>query len=117
MSVYLYRREVEHHQEEIVRITQEKAREERRAAAERNRAHEATMAVSRSSSLSTIHSKLLDAQRHEGNAVDAQKNVAELGGRIAREHARLNEAATRLSTAHEQLDKCKAADFERGSSS
>lgn len=113
MSVDQYRREVERYQKEIARLTQEKAREEGKAAAERKRAHEATMAASRSSSLSIIQSKMRDAQRHKGNAVGAQKKVADLESRIAREHTRMNDAARRLSRAQEQLDKRKTADLRR----
>jgi len=113
VSVDQYRREVERHQKEIARLTQDKAREEGKAAVERKRAHDASMAASRSSSMSTIQSKMRDAQRHEGNAVVAQKRVADLEGRIAREHTRLNDSARRLSSAQEQLDKRKAADLKR----
>lgn len=113
MSVDQYRREVERHQKEIARLTQDKAREEARAASERKRAHDATMAASRSSSMSTIQSKTREAQRHESNAVGAQKKVAELEGKIAREHTRSNDSARRLSSAQEQLDRRKAVDLKR----
>jgi hypothetical protein len=77
------RRDVQRYQKEIAQLQQEKAREAAKAASETKKACTAADAARRSTSASTVQSKIREAQRFEANAVRHQQKVAEIESRIA----------------------------------
>lgn len=113
MNIESYQRDVERHQEEIARLQQEKSREAAKAAEEIKRSNMASESASRTKSVSTMQSKLREAQRHQDAAVRHQQKVADLESKIAREQSLLSDAQKRLRNALDQLERRQARERER----
>lgn len=105
MSVDQYRRDVDRYQKEIARLQLEKSRESAKVAAEKKRANDAVAAASRTKILSSAQSKLREAERYEAASVTAQRKVADIEAKIAREQGRLNDSHRRLAEAERQQEK------------
>lgn len=78
MSVDSYRRQVVQHQNNIAKLQQEKGRAAEKAAQANKRSLEASMAANRSKSISTINSKLKDAQRYAADEAKAQQEIGRI---------------------------------------
>ena len=83
-----------------------KARED--AARERSAAGRATASIGRTSSASTIQSRLREAERHEARAVTLDKEAARLANLIASKQKARSDAERRLADA-EAADRKKLA--------
>lgn len=99
MNSDYYRRLTQRHQEALAKLQREKAGAAAANAEAARRASEAKQAAGRSTSTSTIQSRLREAQRYEETAAKQQKKVAELETKVATEHQKL--AAAQRSLADE----------------
>ena len=102
MSVDMYRRAKQRHQDALARLQQEKSREANRAAEDTRRANAASEMAGRSTNGAGRASKLRDAERYAAAAAQGQKRIADLEAKIAREQSGLNQADKDLRRAEEQ---------------
>jgi hypothetical protein len=102
MSVDSCRRNVQHHQEVIARLQQEKSRETSAVAKAAKRASDAAASASRTTIASSRQMYLRTAQQQEAEIAKHQKRIADVERKIADEHGRLRDAQRHLATAEQQ---------------
>lgn len=102
MSVDQYRREVDRHQDSVNKLQTERAREMSRAASERKKGSDARAAANRTSSASTVKTRLKEAEGHDSKAVAYDHKVADIDGKIARASKQLQDARVKLGSAEKQ---------------
>lgn len=102
MSSDQYRRQVQTHLQEIARLQRDKGREAERVANYQKQSNNASASASRASSISSAQSYLRDAQRYSEQSAAAQKNVANIEDKIAREHSRMADAQKNLTREEER---------------
>ena len=102
MSVEQYRREVERHQDSVRKLQAEKAREVSHAASERKKGSNARASAARTSSVSSVKTKLKDAERHDTKAAGHDRNVADIEGKIAKASKQQYDAQKKLGNAEKQ---------------
>jgi hypothetical protein len=93
----MYRRDVQRHSEEIVRLQRDKGREASKRADIQRRIASDTEGASRSTSASTKQSRLRDVERHQRDLVNVEKNIASYEDKIAREQQRVSDAQKKLA--------------------
>ncbi|MGC4033575.1 MAG: CHAT domain-containing protein [Tepidisphaeraceae bacterium] len=98
MSVSMYRSEIQRRQQEIARLSRQKADASTRAANENRQSNDALDRARRASSTSSANSYLRDAQRHQESSARYQKDAADIESKIAREQSSLNDAEKRLAS-------------------
>jgi len=113
MSCDYYRRQVQSHMQEIVRLQRDKGREAQRVADYQKQSNNAAASASRSSNLSSANSYLRDAQRYSEQAADAQRNVANIEEKIAGEQSRLADAQKNLAQEEEREANTRNREAER----
>lgn len=96
MSSESERRRVQSITKDIARLQQEKAREFEKVAGYQKQSNSAYASAQRASSPSSAQSYLRDGQRYSEQAASAQKNVANIEEKIAREYGRLTDAQSSL---------------------
>jgi hypothetical protein len=89
MSSDFYRRQAQTHLQEIARLQRDKGREAERVASYQKQSNDAAASASRTSSISSAQSYLRNAQRYSEQSAAAQKNIANIEDKIAREHSRI----------------------------
>ncbi|MBK9273028.1 MAG: CHAT domain-containing protein [Flavobacteriales bacterium] len=92
MSSEYYRRQVQAHQEKIGQLQKEKSRFATKASDALNKANAAKLAASRTKTISTIESKLREAQRCEEEYAKCQKELSRIEGKITDEMKRKGDA-------------------------
>lgn len=102
MSSDYYRRQVQTHLQEIARLQRDKGREAERVANFQKQSNSASASATRASSISSAQSYARDAQRYSEQAAAAQKNVANIEDKIAREHSRMADAQKNLTREEER---------------
>lgn len=113
MSADSYRRQVQSHMQEIARLQRDKGREAERVANYQRQSNNAASSASRASSMSSKQSYLRDAQRYSEQVVGAQKNLASIEEKIAREHSRLADAQKNLSREEQREAENRQREVER----
>lgn len=108
MSTQTYRDQVTRLVSELGGLETKLARAREGAARERSTAGRAINSISRSSSASTVQSRLREAERHEARAVTQDKEAARLANLIATKQKARSDAERRLSDA-EAADRKKIA--------
>ena len=73
-----YRRNVQRKSEEISRLQQDKAREQKKLADLSGKIQSASQAISRTKSSSTIQTKLREIERHQRESAKVEKKIADL---------------------------------------
>ncbi len=96
MSVDSYRRQVSQHSTNIAKLQVEKGKVAKKLAVASKKSLDAQIAAGKSKSLSTVSSKLKEAQRYAGDEAKAQQDLGKLEVKIAAEQKRLISAQTRL---------------------
>lgn len=105
-----YRRSVAQKQKEIADLSQAKAREQTKLADLNKRIASASEAARRTSSASTLKSKMNDIERYQKEAANVSKRVADVEEKIARKYKELHAAQERLSREEgRELDKQQKA--------
>ena len=113
VSIESYQKDVQRCQEQIARLQQEKSREFAKAADETKRGNSAADSARRASSVSTMESKMREAQRHYDAAAKQQQKVADIEAKIAREHGRLSDAQKKLLSAQDQVQRREMQEQQR----
>ena len=116
MSVESYQRDVQRHHQEIATLQTQKSREALNAADDTRQANTASEAASRSTSISTMQSRLRDSQRYQESAARHQKKVADIESDIAREHGRLIDAQKNLTAAQDRESRQRLQEQQRAAS-
>lgn len=98
MNIDMYRRQVAQIRDGIAKVMEQKAREVQRAADAGKKSLSARSAVSKSSSASTIQSKLREAHRYSEEQAKHEHEVAKLEKKIADEQKKLGTAQGRLDS-------------------
>ena len=83
MSADHNRRQIQSAQSEIVRLQRNKGTEARKVADLSAKISNASQAANRSTSVSTVNSKLREVQRYERDKANAEKRIADIESRIA----------------------------------
>ena len=96
MSISSEQSNIQRSTQALANLQSKKAEKARKVSDESKRASEARMAASRATSPSSLQSKLRDAERHEGYAQSAQRDVADIERQIGSEQQRLHDAQNRL---------------------
>lgn len=113
MSTQTYRDQVTRFVSDLAGLETKLAKARGDAARERSAAGRATNSISRTSSASTIKSRLQEAERHEARAVALDKDAARITGLIATKQKARSDAERRLADA-EAADRRKiASDADR----
>jgi hypothetical protein len=113
MSVDGARRNVERHLKEIARLHNEKSRQAGKVADANRRVSSASQDATRTTSPSVMNSKLRDAQRYQDVAIRAQKELAALEAKIAREQERLGNAQRDVAREEEREMRQRERDEEQ----
>ncbi|HSW42850.1 MAG TPA: hypothetical protein VLM76_10105 [Patescibacteria group bacterium] len=108
MSTQTYRDQVTRLASELGSLETKLAKAREQAARERSAAGRAINSISRSTSASTIQSRLREAERHEARAVTRDKDAARIANLIASKQKARSAAERRLSNA-ETADRKKVA--------
>lgn len=108
-----YRSAVARKQEELSRLQQEQGREQGKVADYQRKAGQAREAASRTKTMSTITSKLREAERYDKNAADAMKKVADIGRRIAQKQTDINNEQKKVQQAEKQEREKAAREMKR----
>jgi len=99
--------------QEIARLQRDKGREAERMANFQKQSNNASMSASRASSPSSANSYLRTAQRNSEQAAGAQKNIANIEDKIAREHSRLADVQKNLAREEEREADARQRDADR----
>jgi len=102
MSADHYRRQIQSAQSEIARLQRDKGSEARKLADLSSKISSASQAASRSTSVSSVQSKLRDIERYERDKASVEKRIADLESRIAREAKKLHDAQSSLAREEER---------------
>jgi hypothetical protein len=113
MSSDTYRRQVQAHLQEIARLQRDKGREAERVANYQKQSNNAAASANRATSTSSAQSYLRDAQRYSEQSAAAQKNVANIEDKIAREHSRMADAQKNLTREEEREADARRRKDER----
>lgn len=108
MSTQTYRDQVTRLVSELAGLETKHAKAREEAARERAAAGRASNSISRTSSPSTMQSRLREAERHEARAVTLDKEAARIANLIASKQKARSEAERRLADA-EAADRKKLA--------
>ena len=108
MSTQTYRDQVTRLVSELAGLEAKLAKAREDAARERSAAGRATSSISRTSSPSTVQSRLREAERHETRAVGLDKDAARIANLIATKQKARSESERRLADA-EAADRRKIA--------
>jgi hypothetical protein len=113
MSIQTYRDQVTRLVSELAGLETKLAKAREDAARERSAAGRATNSISRTSSASTVQSRLREAERHEARAVALDKDAARIANLIASKQKARSDAERRLTDAEAADRKKVAAEADR----
>lgn len=100
-----YRRSVARKQDEIARLTEQKAREYAKITGFNNKIQTATRQINSSKSATTINSRLKEVQKNQENIAKVEKKIAEFETKIAKKNKELQAEQRKLS--NEELKEAK----------
>ncbi|WP_332420320.1 CHAT domain-containing protein [Vibrio metschnikovii] len=100
-----YRRSVARKQDEIARLTEQKAREYAKITGFNNKIQTATRQINSSKSATTINSRLKEVQKSQENIAKVEKKIAEFETKIAKKNKELQAEQRKLS--NEELKEAK----------
>lgn len=113
MSTQTYRDQVTRLVSELGSLETKLAKAREEAARERSAAGRAINSITRSTSASTVQSRLREAERHEARAVTADKEAARLANLFASKQKARSDAERRLANAETSDRKKLASDADR----
>jgi hypothetical protein len=113
MSTDYYRRQIQSAQSEIARLQRDKGNEARKIAGLSSRISSASQAANRSTSVSSVQSKLRDIERYERDKASVEKRIADLESRIANAHTKLHDAQSNLVREEEREARKRQQDAEQ----
>ncbi|MCE7521019.1 CHAT domain-containing protein [Halomonas titanicae] len=113
MSVDMYRRQVGQIRGAIAKFVDQKAKESQKASDAGRKSLSAESAANKTKQLSTITSKLKEANRHADVQAKHLKEVAKLEKKIATENKRLVTAQSRLESEEEKVLKKRNAEHKK----
>jgi len=113
MSTQSYRDQVTRLVTELAGLETKLAKAREEAARERSAAGRAINSISRSTSASTVQSRLREAERHEARAVTQDKETARIAGLVASKLKGRSDAERRLADAEAADRKKVALDADR----
>jgi hypothetical protein len=105
MSSDYHRRQIQAASADIAKLQQEKGREAGRIADLSRRINDTAESARRSSSASTVNSKVREIARLENDVTSSQKKIANIEEKIAREERRRADAQKSLSREEEQEER------------
>jgi CHAT domain-containing protein len=98
----MYRRNVQSKREEISRLMQEKAREQKKVADLSTKINAASQAMSRTKSTSTIQTKLKDIERYQNELARVEKKLADLETKISSKQKALSDEEKKVAREEER---------------
>lgn len=107
-----YRRNVIRKQNELARLQQDKAKEQKRAAEFSAKINSAQQAISRSKSESTIRTKLRDIERFQKDLVNIEKKIATLASKLSAKNKELINEQGKVSKEEEKILKKRAKEAD-----
>jgi hypothetical protein len=105
-----YRRSVQRKREEISRLQQDKAREQKKLADLSGKIQSASQSIGRTKSSSTIQTKVREIERHQKESARVEKKIADLETKIARKQKELGDGQKKV--AREEENKLKKRNRE-----
>ena len=108
-----YRRNVQRKSEEISRLQQDKAREQKKLADLSSKIQSASQAINRTKNVSTIQSKLREIERHQSESAREEKKIAELETKIARKQKELIDEQKKVAREEEKEFKKRSREAEK----
>jgi len=97
----MYRNSVARKREEIARLSQAKAQEQKKFADLNQRAHSAAEAARRTTSLNTVKSKMNEVARYERDAASVSKKIADIEHKLAQKQKELHAEQAKLDKAEQ----------------
>lgn len=98
----MYRRNAQRKSEEISRLMQEKAREQKKVADLSGKISSASQAMSRTNSANMIQSKLRDIERYRNEVAKIEKKLADLEAKIATKQKELGDEQKKVAREEEK---------------
>ena len=108
-----YRRNVQRKSEEILRLQQDKAREQKKLADLSRKIQSASQAINRTKNASTIQSKLREIERHQSESAREEKKIADLETKIARKQKELGDEQKKVAREEEKEFKKRSREAEK----
>ncbi len=108
-----YLNNVQRKNEEIARLQQQKAVESKKIATLFGKIDSASQALARTSSPSTVRSRMNEIARHRNDQSTAEKKVADLESKIAQKHKELSSEQKKLSKEQENIQKKQNAAYQK----
>lgn len=106
-----YRRSVARKQDEISRLTEQKAKEYAKITGFNNKIQAATRQMNSSKSATTINSKLKETHRNQENIAKVEKKIAEFEAKIAKKNKELQ--AVQRTLGNEELKEAKKIQLQQ----
>jgi len=108
-----YRRSVQRKREEISRLQQDKAREQKKLADLSGKIQSASQSIGRTKSSSTIQTKLREIERHQKESARVEKKIADLETKIARKQKELGDEQKKVTREEENELKKRNREAEK----
>jgi hypothetical protein len=108
-----YRNNVNRKKQEILRLNEDNAKEQKKIADCSNKIISAKQSISRTKSQSTITSKLREIERHEKNISDSEKKIASNHHKIAQKQKELNNEEIKIIKEEEKINKKRIQDEKK----
>ena len=113
MSPEFYRSQIQSAQKKIASLQQDKARESEKIAGLQRRISSASQSMSRTTSASTINSKLREIERLERDVAGVHKKIASIESKISKETGRSAGAQKGLASEESKIFKKRAEEEKR----
>ena len=108
-----YRKNVQRKAEEIAKLQQDKAREQKKLSDFSGKINSCSQSISRTKTASTIQSKLREIERHQKSSAQLGKKIADFEVKIARKNKELSDEQKKVAREEEKELKKRAQEAEK----
>lgn len=108
-----YRTSLGYRQQELAKLTTDRAREQGKIADLNKKINSASEAISRTKSSSTISSKLKEVERYNKEMANVSKKIADFETKIAKNNKEILDYQTKIGREQVTIDKKRTADLEK----